>query len=211
MVPDNRQRRQVAWSRTWANPGYKPPWLGRGTSPELVWAVTRGHCHPPGKVLDIGCGEGRVAAWFAGQGFTAVGVDFARPAIRRARKGHAGTPNLLYEVVDVVRSPVPFAPYDVLVDRGCFHGLPPRDHAHYVENISRAAAGAAYFFLYIRAFRGSYDGTEADEQKHLVAMIRRLFIGTFTIVRWKRTDIGAGWEQNSSKPLPGLFFLMRRR
>ena len=39
---------------------------------------------PPGRVLDLACGEGRNALWLAERGWRAVGVDFSRVAVDRA-------------------------------------------------------------------------------------------------------------------------------
>jgi SAM-dependent methyltransferase len=41
---------------------------------------------PPGRALDVACGEGRNAVWLAGQGWTVTGVDFSRVALDKARR-----------------------------------------------------------------------------------------------------------------------------
>ena len=40
---------------------------------------------PPGRALDLACGEGRNAAWLAGRGWTVTGVDFSPVAIEKAQ------------------------------------------------------------------------------------------------------------------------------
>lgn len=40
---------------------------------------------PPGRALDLACGEGQNAIWLAAQGWDVVGVDFSEVAISRAR------------------------------------------------------------------------------------------------------------------------------
>lgn len=208
---ESRQRRRSAWTQVWALPTYKPPWLERGISPQLVRAVESGRCRPPGRVLDIGCGEGHVAAWFAEQGFTALGFDFAPTVIQRARAAHSGVDRLRYEVVDVLCGRIPGGPFDILVDRGCFHGIPEADRVAYVRTVAAAAAPGAPFFLYVRAFRGDLPIKEEEEQKMLLGRIRELFKADFQLVRWSRCDIGRGCDRSASRPLPGLFILMRRR
>jgi SAM-dependent methyltransferase len=42
----------------------------------------------PGRVLDVGCGEGRFAAELARAGFSVVGVDVAEEPLRRGRARH---------------------------------------------------------------------------------------------------------------------------
>jgi 2-polyprenyl-3-methyl-5-hydroxy-6-metoxy-1,4-benzoquinol methylase len=44
----------------------------------------------PGRVLDVGCGEGQFAVELAREGYAVVGVDVAEEPLRRARQRHPG-------------------------------------------------------------------------------------------------------------------------
>jgi SAM-dependent methyltransferase len=46
---------------------------------ELCWDL------PPGRALDLGCGEGRHAIWLAERGWTVTAIDFSQVAIDKAR------------------------------------------------------------------------------------------------------------------------------
>jgi SAM-dependent methyltransferase len=66
-------------------------WDRRYEAEDLVWGlepnrwlVTEAEELPPGKALDLGCGEGRNALWLAGRGWLVTGVDFAGVALARA-------------------------------------------------------------------------------------------------------------------------------
>lgn len=53
---------------------------------------------PPGRAVDLACGDGRHTAWLAERGWQAHGVDFSATAIGQAReRGGSAT----YEVADV--------------------------------------------------------------------------------------------------------------
>jgi len=61
------------------------PWDTGITPPELVDAVEGEHAPQPGSALDIGCGTGTNCLFLARHGWSVTGVDFAGPAIQRAR------------------------------------------------------------------------------------------------------------------------------
>lgn len=71
---------------------------------------------PPGRALDVACGEGRNALWLAARGWTVTAVDYSTVAIERAR-GLAAERGLDVEwiVADVTEwTPEPRA-YDLVV------------------------------------------------------------------------------------------------
>ena len=68
-------------------------WDRRYSEPDLLWSATpnRFLVHeagglPPGRALDLACGEGRNALWLAARGWSVTGVDFSSVAIAKARK-----------------------------------------------------------------------------------------------------------------------------
>lgn len=68
-------------------------WDERYAATELVWsaepnvfvAEVTGDL-PPGRALDLACGEGRNAIWLAGRGWRVTAVDFSAVAIDKGRK-----------------------------------------------------------------------------------------------------------------------------
>ena len=68
-------------------------WDRRYAERELVWSATPNRMLvaeagdlPPGRALDLACGEGRNAVWLAELGWDVVAVDFSRVAIEKARR-----------------------------------------------------------------------------------------------------------------------------
>ncbi len=67
-------------------------WDERYAAQPLVWSaapnqfVTVLGSLPPGRAVDLACGEGRNAIWLASLGWTVTGVDFSAVAIEKARK-----------------------------------------------------------------------------------------------------------------------------
>lgn len=67
-------------------------WEDRYASADQIWSGKVNHAlvqvvaHlTPGRVLDLGCGEGGDAIWLASQGWHATGVDISETAVGRAR------------------------------------------------------------------------------------------------------------------------------
>ncbi len=68
-------------------------WDKRYEAEDLMWGldpnqglVSEAAELPPGRALDLGCGEGRNSLWLAGRGWQVTGVDFAGVALARAAR-----------------------------------------------------------------------------------------------------------------------------
>jgi SAM-dependent methyltransferase len=67
-------------------------WDRRYAEPELLWSASPNRLLvaetgdiPPGRALDLACGEGRNALWLAELGWRVTAVDFSGVAIEKAR------------------------------------------------------------------------------------------------------------------------------
>ncbi len=72
---------------------HRTDWDRRYTGSELLWSaepnrflVAETAELPPGRVLDLACGEGRNGVWLAERGFELTGVDFSAVGIEKARR-----------------------------------------------------------------------------------------------------------------------------
>ncbi len=68
-------------------------WDARYAGEELLWRAEPNQFLveevaelPPGRALDVACGEGRNAIWLAEHGWNATGVDFSEVALAKARR-----------------------------------------------------------------------------------------------------------------------------
>lgn len=95
-------------------------WTLSMPSPELVAAIAEGRLAVPATVLDLGCGLAVEAAYLAGLGFSAWGVDLSAVALRQA---HALHPTVRLVRADVKMLPFVDGAFDSLLDRGTIHYL----------------------------------------------------------------------------------------
>jgi SAM-dependent methyltransferase len=132
---------------------FHPPWDSGIPAPELVRAVAE--CQP-GRALDLGCGTGTNVRYLAERGWRVTGVDFVPLAIARARRKLRGLDAqlLVGDVTQLEDLPLP-GPYDLALDMGCFHSLPPEGRACYAAGLARCLRPGARYLLY--AFLPSAD------------------------------------------------------
>ena len=123
-----------------------PPWDTGITPPELVQFM---EAHPPGRALDLGCGTGTNCIELARRGWQVTGVDFARRALQTARKkAETAGVNIQFHYADVSQLPGISGPFDLILDIGCFHGLPPAARERYLQNLERLLGLSGSFLLY---------------------------------------------------------------
>ncbi|MFC0627722.1 class I SAM-dependent methyltransferase [Kribbella deserti] len=95
-------------------------WEERYGSSERVWSgkpnpqlVAEAEGLPPGKALDVGCGEGADAIWLASRGWRVTAVDFSKVALARAAE-HAGDLAIDWQHVDVTAWDPPKQAFDLV-------------------------------------------------------------------------------------------------
>ncbi|HVN65395.1 MAG TPA: class I SAM-dependent methyltransferase [Methanomicrobiales archaeon] len=143
-----------------------PPWdIGRPQK-EFVELVWRGEI--TGSVLDIGCGTGEHALFFAAEGHEVWGIDSAPLAIEKAREKAArrGLP-VHFLVLDALHMAELIRKFDTgrelrsssrpgeklpgsfstATDSGLFHTLSDEDRPVFVENLAAVLAPAGKYFM----------------------------------------------------------------
>ncbi|ASN51224.1 bifunctional 2-polyprenyl-6-hydroxyphenol methylase/3-demethylubiquinol 3-O-methyltransferase UbiG [Sinomonas sp. R1AF57] len=124
-----------------------PPWVGPARV-ELVQLVESGRI-PPGRSLDLGCGEGDNSVFLARHGFEATGVDFAPAALAKARsKAEAAGVVVRFIEDDLTTMRRVSGPFDVLVDYGSFDDLHGRDREAYVRAVVPLLRAGGLFLLW---------------------------------------------------------------
>jgi SAM-dependent methyltransferase len=124
----------------------KPPWDTGISPPELIAFM---ESHLPGRALDLGCGTGTNVITLSKAGWEAVGVDFVGKAVRKARqKAHQAGIQASFYNDDVTHLDKIEGRFDLILDMGCFHSLPPDDRQAYINNVERLLAPKGTYLLY---------------------------------------------------------------
>ncbi|WP_169237964.1 class I SAM-dependent methyltransferase [Candidatus Roseilinea sp. NK_OTU-006] len=124
-----------------------PPWDTGVSPPELLAFI---EAHPPGRALDLGCGTGTNVITLAQHGWQVTGVDFAVKDIMEAgRKAREASVQADLRLGDVTRLSALAGPFDLILDIGCFHGLPADGRSAYARHVKRLLAPDGTFLLYV--------------------------------------------------------------
>jgi 3-polyprenyl-4-hydroxybenzoate decarboxylase len=108
--------------------------------PDLVAAI-EAHVHEGTRVLDLGTGGGEVARRATLQGGRVVATDVSEHALARARSlDPEGRVTWLH---DDVTATALRSSFDVVIDRGCLHALPPHARAGWAATVRASTASGS--------------------------------------------------------------------
>lgn len=147
---------------------------------------------PPGKALDLGCGDARDAIFLVKNGFDVTAVDFSPTAIKLARKNvqEAGVQ------VDVVQDDLTnlqhvSGTFDLVIDIGAFSDLSREARDLYMDNVLPLfRMGSRYFLM-------------CFEKKLELGEIDRRFSGYFNVESLE------GVTERSSLPGINLYSMVK--
>ncbi|WAC05317.1 MAG: class I SAM-dependent methyltransferase [Methanoregula sp.] len=123
-----------------------PPWdIGRPQK-EFVELARRGEV--AGSVLDIGCGTGEQALFFAQRGHEVWGIDSTPLAIRKAQeKAALRDLRVNFLVMDATDLPRLDRAFDTVTDCGFFHTLSDEDRPVFARNLAAVLNSAGNYFM----------------------------------------------------------------
>lgn len=139
------------------------PWEG-GPRPELVALVESGRLSlerlSPGRAVDLGCGSGANTLYLAERGFEAVGVDFSKTALRKARRAASERElggRVRFLRGDLTANEIPGAegPFDLLIDYGTLDDLKDEARRAMAATVVRLSRPGSMFLLWCFYARAS--------------------------------------------------------
>ena len=206
----HRRHRHI-WESKWGDPRFDPFWKTDQPQKELVDAIESGWFPKNQRVIDVGCGNGEVSRWLAGQAFAVLGLDYSAAAIENCRDLSAGQPNEpTFEVADLCGENLRLEPAFSLIDRGCFHRIVGKLRPFFAQNIAQATLEGGHFLLLAATFKdpraAHYTGVRSAQglRKH----VEEIFGKYFTIEKAEPAVINA---TKGRKAMPAVAFWMVRQ
>jgi SAM-dependent methyltransferase len=160
---------------------------------------------PGGRLLDVGCGEGRHAIAAAKMGFEVVAIDYEPLAIRRAKRfaSKHRAKGITFRQGNALDLPFARMSFDVVLDYGCLHHQRKSAWAAYKASLLRVLKPGGFYVLSVfsprfRLFGGSrrrwHIARGAYRRYFTREDVCRVFGRDFERVEmWEETGGGAGF------------------
>jgi SAM-dependent methyltransferase len=147
------------------------PWHREKTPLQLIELVDSGTIRPC-RAIDLGCGAGTYAIYFAGRGFEMTGVDSSPTAIgiarKRAREKGVAVEFIVADLLGDMHEVT--GTFDFAYDWELLHHIYPKDRETYIQNVFHLLnPGGRYFSLHF---------AETDPQFGGVGKFRTTQLGT---------------------------------
>ncbi|MFE7464664.1 class I SAM-dependent methyltransferase [Streptomyces sp. NPDC057499] len=207
--------REVFWDRFYADRSRPVAFFGAKPDENLAAYLDQGLV-TPGRALDLGCGAGRNALYLASHGFEVDAIDLSPVAVAWAEdRAHEGGVDARFLCGDAFALPAAklSGPYDLVVDSGCFHHLPPHRRVSYLALLDRVLAPGGHLALTCFAAGEMGMGSElADADLYRARELQGGLAYTPESLRWifsdlKQVELRRMREELPESALFGVTFL----
>ena len=115
-----------------------------------------------GKALDLGTGPGTQAIALAKLGFEVTGTDLSRTAVDKAAERAAAEDTKVHFSQDDILNSKLSGPFDLVIDRGCFHVFEPEQRAKYLDAMEGLLGDGSVLLL--KCFSHKQPGDEGPKR-----------------------------------------------
>lgn len=151
------------WDRAYRAGDHLDHWEAPAVPGELAALLAAGLVGRGATALDVGCGAGQEAVFLAAAGLSVIGVDSSRPGLDLARqRAEAAGVAVDLRWGSAFELPVEPASVDLVLDRGCLHGIDREDRPEYAAEVDRVLRPGGLLLL-----RGARDD---DDEQGVVAV-----------------------------------------
>jgi cyclopropane fatty-acyl-phospholipid synthase-like methyltransferase len=159
------------------------PWFHSELDADLDRALNQLYLKT-GNILDLGTGPGTQAMALAERGFRVTATDLSETAIAKGiEKSQDKGLNIIWQQDDILNSSLD-EKFDFILDRGCFHVLPPKRRQDYVTVVGNLIKPSGYLFL--KCF-SVLETREEGPYRFTPEEIQEIFQQHFTLISAKET------------------------
>jgi len=157
-----------------------------------------------GKALDIGSGPGTQAIELARRGFDTTGSDISPSAVTKAA-GRAENEGVSVRFVhdDVLDSRLT-GPFDLIMDRGCFHAIDAGARPVYLQAVHRLLADGGHLLL--KTFHKEERRKEGPSNRFEAEDIKSIFADYFELVYYRDSFFESTMDSNPK----ALFCILKK-
>ncbi len=178
------QREFPDWEQLYRNQDVESmPWFNPELDLDLDEALTNLNLQT-GTALDLGTGPGTQAMALAERGFEVTATDLSETAIEKAlAKAKEKNLYICFRQDDILNSKLD-QKFDFVLDRGCFHVLPPEQRQNYIRVVDSLVKPKGYLFL--KCF-SHLETREAGPYRFTPEEIQDIFSSRFNVSSVKET------------------------
>lgn len=159
------------------------PWFHEALDPDLERALPQLNL-TQGTALDLGTGPGTQAIALARLGFRVTATDLSATAVEKAKeKTQDAKLDILWMQDDILNSQLD-RQFNLIVDRGCFHVLPPQRRQDYVSVVASLLEPSGYLFL--KCF-STLETRESGPYRFTADEIEAIFQSHFRLISTEET------------------------
>jgi tellurite methyltransferase len=129
-------------------------------------------------VLDVGCGEGKNAAYLASKGAIVSAIDVSEFAIANARVAWGNRDGVSFAVQDCAELLLPSESFDIVIAYGLLHCLATEDAVKTTVNRLQAATVTGGFHV-ICTFNARFQELEAHPEFHPILLPHSFYIDLY--------------------------------
>lgn len=130
-------RTRSPWDREYVRTPDSYLW---GTAPSALAHDLAALVPPGGRILDLGCGEGRDSVFFASRGFSVTGLEVSRAGLRKAER-LAAEQGVAVRWIECALPDLPaIGPFDLVYSCGSIHYVARSDRARLFHGLRAMTA-----------------------------------------------------------------------
>jgi SAM-dependent methyltransferase len=198
------ERKALDWEAVYQfGPVEQLPWFYPRLDPDMAWAFDFLDFRVP-CILDLGTGPGTQAIELARRGFDVTGTDISATSIVEAQRRAEVLGVACKFVQDDILQTRLDRQFDIVIDRGCLHILPPPQRPEYLTRITKLIRPGGHLLL--KCLSSDAPG-DPPPYRFSPAELIELFRGSPLRI----CDIRFGQYQGQMDPPPRALFCVLRK